>query len=83
MTQSTPFPRPRQSTPAKEMPHERRGKVTYKLAVFDARSFCFRDGKVAYESEWEACAAAKSPGKYRISRIVAGGERTDLEPFSI
>lgn len=54
----------------------------YKLAVWDERSFCFRDGKKGYPTQGEAVADAKAPGRYRISRVDAVG-RTDLEPFDI
>lgn len=63
--------------------HERRAAglgAYYKLATWDARSFTWRDGKVAYDSEAEAMAAARRPGRYRLSRVADGG-RSDLAPF--
>ncbi len=63
--------------------HERRQANAYpyfKLAIFDERSFTFRDGKVAYPTERDAIQAAKNPGKYRLSIVFETG-RKDLEPF--
>jgi hypothetical protein len=54
----------------------------FKLAIWDARSFTFRDGKVAFATEQEARDAACKPGKYRISVVSADGRR-DLEPFTV
>lgn len=54
----------------------------YKLAFFDAISFCFRDGKVAYATEAEAKAAAKNPGRYRVS-VVHEKSRSDLLAFEV
>ena len=56
--------------------HERRtsgGFPYFKLATFDPISLCFRDGKQAYDSMEQAYAAAKKPGKYRISMVHEGG----------
>ena len=66
-------------------PHERRaaGTVYYKLATFDPRSFTFRDGKTGYATEAEARAAAKQPGRYRVSVVPPDGRRQDLEPFTV
>ena len=67
-------------------PHQRRTEGNYpyyKLAVWDARSFTYRDGKVAYDTAEDALAEAeKSPGKYRISAVLVDG-RDDLAPFTI
>lgn len=52
----------------------------FKLATFDERSFTYRDGKVAYQSEQEAQNAAKGKGKFRVSVVTENG-RTDCEPF--
>jgi hypothetical protein len=52
----------------------------FKLATFDERSFTFRDGKVAYQTDHEAIEAAKKPGKYRLSIVTENG-RSDFEPF--
>lgn len=54
----------------------------YKLAEWDARSFCFRDGKRAFPTVAEAMAAAKKPGRYRVSTVTLTG-RTDGEPFEV
>lgn len=65
--------------------HQRRSEGTfpyYKLATFDAISFCFRDGKVAYATEAEAKAAAKKPGKYRVSVVHENG-RCDMPAFEV
>jgi len=53
----------------------------FKLACWDSLSCTWRDGRVAFESQPEA-AAAKKPGRYRLSEITDGGRR-DLEPFEI
>jgi hypothetical protein len=66
-------------------PHERRAANAYpyfKLATWDARNLCWRDGKYVCETEVAARADAKAPGRYRISRIDDSG-RTDLEPFTV
>ncbi len=54
----------------------------YKLAVWDERCFCFRDGKRGYDTIAEATADATKSGKYRISQVTEG-VRTDLEPFDV
>ena len=54
----------------------------FKLATWDARNICFRDGKNAFESEAAATATASKPGQYRVSRVEASG-RVDLEPFTV
>jgi hypothetical protein len=54
----------------------------FKLAIWDARNVCFRDGKRAYPTEADARADALKPGRYRISRVDDAG-RTDLEPFDV
>ncbi len=68
-------------------PHERRAADAYpyfKLAVWDARSFTFRDGRLAYASEAyaraEACRHGK--GRYRVSVVTEIG-RQDLDPFNV
>ena len=79
---STPFPRPRESGPAKLEPHERRGVVTYKLARWDPGLACWRDGKQGHPTYLSARTEARKPGRYRISEITDGGRR-DLEPFEV
>lgn len=54
----------------------------FKLAAWDARNLCFRDGKTAHALYDDARAAAKTTGRYRISRIDVDG-RTDMEPFDV
>lgn len=63
--------------------HERRtsqGFPYYKLAEYDPISMCFRDGKRAYATAAEARAAARKPGKYRLSVVLESG-RQDMEVF--
>jgi hypothetical protein len=55
----------------------------YKLAVWDERLQCFRDGKRGYSTPTEAFVDAKSPGRYRVSQVDGAGLRTDLEPFEV
>ena len=65
--------------------HERRAANAYpyyKLAVWDARSFTYRDGRVAYPTQHDAVAAISVPGKYRVSKVTADGRR-DLTPFEV
>lgn len=54
----------------------------YKLAIFDERTFCWKDGKRGYDTEEAAKADATKPGKYRLSMVV-DGHRADLEPFEV
>jgi hypothetical protein len=64
--------------------HDRRasgGFPYFKLATFDPISMCFRDGKQAYETAEKAYAAARKPGRYRLSVVDADG-RTDLSEFA-
>lgn len=67
-------------------PHQRRQQQAYpyfKLATWDPRSFTWRDGRIAFESEAEAERSVfGKPGKYRLSVVDETG-RTDLEPFEI
>jgi hypothetical protein len=66
-------------------PFERRAAAAYpyyKLAVWDARNLTWMDGREAFPSEADAVAAAKAPGRYRVSRVTATG-RMDLPPFSV
>lgn len=66
-------------------PYQRRQAAAYpyyKLAVWDARSLTFRDGKVAYRDAASAALDAAVPGRYRISVVTADGRR-DLEPFEV
>jgi hypothetical protein len=82
---NTPFPRPRLSYSKSMAPHARRAAGAYpyfKLAAWDAVSVCWRDGKPAYESQAAALAAARKPGRYRLSRVTESG-RVDLEPFIV
>ncbi len=64
--------------------YERRAAGTaypyFKLAAWDARSFTWRDGKVAFPSEQDASRAATRPGRYRVSRVEES-TRVDLQPF--
>lgn len=69
-------------------PYERRatGQVTYyKLATWDAVSHTWRDGRRTYHSPERARLAAlkEGRGRYRISRVIVGQPRVDLEPFEI
>jgi hypothetical protein len=65
--------------------HLRRAANAYpffKLAAWDAVSFCWRDGKRQYESEQAAREDAQRPGRYRLSRIDdARSPRVDLAEF--
>lgn len=64
--------------------HQRRavgGFPYFKLATFDPISMCFRDGSQAFESAEKAYAAAKKPGRYRLSIVDSNGRR-DLSEFS-
>lgn len=66
-------------------PYERREagqSIYYKLATWDNISMTFRDGKVAYDTAEDALAAAKKPGRYRISAVLPSG-RDDLVPFNV
>lgn len=54
----------------------------FKLAEWDARNCCWKDGKQSHATPDDAILAAKKPGRYRISRVDENG-RTDLEPFEI
>lgn len=81
-----PMPSRRQPARRSQRHFERRaaGKYPYfKLAQRDEVSFCFRDGKQAFDSEAAALDAAKRPGTYRISSVYADGSRVDGEPFSV
>lgn len=64
--------------------YERRrlGKEAFfKLQRWDATRSCWVPFNRQFESEPEARAAAKKPGRYRISRVEE--TRTDLEPFEV
>lgn len=64
--------------------HQRRaagGFPYFKLATFDPISMCFRDGQQAFESAEKAYAAARKPGRYRLSVVDSNGRR-DLSEFS-
>lgn len=68
-------------------PYQRRQQHAYpyyKVAMWNARSFCWADGRTAYSSEEEALRSIPSgvPGKYRLSRVTETG-RTDLVPFEV
>jgi hypothetical protein len=66
-------------------PHERRQTRNYpyyKLATWDARSFTFRDGKIAYDTKDAALADILKPGKYRVSIVTATG-RSDEAPINV
>lgn len=54
----------------------------YKLAKWEDRSFCFKDGKTAFNTEAEARVAAKAAGRYRVSTVTEEG-RQDGEPFEV
>jgi hypothetical protein len=54
----------------------------FKLAVWDARVFTWRDGKTAFDTLADAVRAAITPGRYRISEVGDDG-RHDLEPFTV
>ena len=67
-------------------PHERRAAGAYpyfKLAVWDPRHCTFKDGRGTFDTERAARAAARAPGKYRISRVTEDLGRIDLEPFTV
>lgn len=67
-------------------PHARRAAQAgpyFKLAVWDKVSLTFRDGKVAFPTSEAALAAAKKPGRYRVSQVNPDGRRTDRAPFDI
>jgi len=66
-------------------PYERRQTNHYpyfKLAQWNPLSFCWHDGKVAFDTKPQAVTAAVKTGKYRLSQIDENG-RTDLEPFCV
>lgn len=66
-------------------PYERRATAAYpyfKLATWDARNLTWRDGKRVQETEAAARSEARTPGRYRISRIEEAG-RVDLPPFAV
>jgi hypothetical protein len=66
-------------------PYERRAANAYpyyKLAEWDERNTCWKDGKQTFERIGLAMAAARKPGRYRISAINDAGRR-DLEPFNV
>jgi hypothetical protein len=54
----------------------------YKLAVWDGRSLCWRDGKRGYATEAAARAAATKPNRYRVSQVTPAGD-VDGEPFDV
>lgn len=58
------------------------GYPYYRLATYCPRNACWNDGKRVYNSLADVLAAAKTPGRYRISRITEAA-RVDLEPFNV
>jgi len=68
------------------MKHYKRRKTNgfpyFKVATFDARSFCYRDGNRAFDSEQAARDSQSKAGKYRVSRVDING-RTDLAEFVV
>lgn len=54
----------------------------YKLAKWDDRSFCFKDGKVGFGTEGDARKAAVAGGRYRISTVTESG-RIDGDSFEV
>jgi hypothetical protein len=65
--------------------YERRatGKLTYfNLDRWDTVRGCWVKNKRQYDTERQARAAAKQPGRYRLSRST-DGTRTEFEPFVV
>ena len=56
--------------------------IHYKLATWDPKNACFRQGKESFDSEAGAHTAAVKPGLYRISCVTDSGT-VDLDPFEI
>jgi hypothetical protein len=54
----------------------------YKLATFDARIMCFRDGKKAFPTIEAAEKSIAAPGRYRLSVVTSDG-RSDLPAFEM
>ncbi len=64
-------------------PFERRAAQAYpyfKIATWDERQQCWKDGRHAFPTEAEARRQAPKGARCRISRIDESG-RTDLEAF--
>jgi hypothetical protein len=65
--------------------YERREQNAYPfftLAAWDERNCAWKAGKTAYEDEAAARAAARKPGRYRITRF-DGRSNAALEPFAV
>ena len=61
----------------------RRTYPYYKVAVWDAMSIVWRDGKIAFASRSDAeGSVVGTPGKYRVSEVTES-KRYDLEPFLV
>jgi hypothetical protein len=66
-------------------PFERRAANAYpffKLAAWDDAFGVWKAGKRLYPTEAEARASARSPGRYRVTRVTEGG-REELAPFEV
>jgi hypothetical protein len=64
-------------------PHARRNTAAFpyfKLATFDPRYMCFRDGRRCFDTVESAEASARTPGRYRVSAVTEDG-RFDLHEF--
>jgi hypothetical protein len=66
-------------------PYERRAaglETYYRLATWNPRSICFYDAPKTYPTEAAARAAARAPGRYRVSEITPAGV-TAGAPFEV
>lgn len=64
-------------------PHTRRHTAAFpyfKIATFDPRYMCFRDGRRCFATIESAEASARMPGRYRVSAVTEDG-RFDLHEF--
>lgn len=60
----------------------------YKIAVWDARSFCWKDAAPGFKETFPTRADAEAfckgkPGRYRASRVDPDGVRTDYDGFDV
>ena len=55
----------------------------FKLEKYDELSLCFGNGKRAYPNIEAAKAAAKTPGKYRITRVTKPNQSEILPDFLV
>jgi hypothetical protein len=66
-------------------PFERREagvEASYKLAAWDGRACSFREAKGTYPTAEAAKGAARTPGRYRISRVESG-RFSDVATFEV